>query len=76
VTQEHDWRECRPALLSTGPPGPDDHAIPMAAIWAQVPGEDRKLFHEFCCHNQIDEEHLAAMERIGALLLPYLGEDP
>ena len=68
MTAEHNWRECRPALLATEPdvPPPAPGALEMA--WSLVPDRDRRLFHEFCCHFRQDDAHLAAAQRIAALI--------
>lgn len=68
----HGWAECIPVLLATGDAEPVDPAA-LGMAWSLVPDRDRRLFHEFCCLNRDSAAHLAALERIRAVVALALG---
>jgi hypothetical protein len=74
----HRWQECIPVILDTDPERKlvskrSSDALAMA--WSLVPDRDRKLFHEFCCLYQQNDETQAAIERISQLVRVALDKD-
>lgn len=88
MTQEHSWRDCRPALLNIDKPLKRDTEDPaqrtwhesldrawdaVELVWMTVDEADRRRFHEFTCESQHSEEHLRTMELISSAIRDLLG---
>ena len=72
----HDWRECRPALLSLAPSvGAQQAWDAIELMWLGLDEQNRRLFHEFCCTNQRSLAHLEAMERISTTIQEFTAKE-
>lgn len=68
---EHDWSECHPAILSAKGSDPVAASLLQAVadqIWPEIPEDERRAFHRFCCQNSRSFADIAAIQRISARL--------
>lgn len=66
---EHDWRECRPAIIGAPEENPAEMAAAQARMmsaWFGLTDSERQNFHRFCCLQEVTVNTNLVMIKLAA----------